>query len=86
MDGSRSGSYLLLNDYGSKFSLLRVWFCSKFMFCFAVHSTVYEYEFTMFSVLHLHLVSSYSRFSVLRLLSHAGVSQVLHFGFPMIDW
>ncbi len=53
---------------------------------FAVHDTVYEYEFTMFSVLRLRLVSLCSKFSVLCLLSHKGVSQVLHFGFPIIDW
>ncbi len=55
-------------------------------FSFVVHDTVYEYDFTMFSVLRLHLVLSCSKFSVLCLLSHAGVSQVLHFGFPIIDW
>jgi hypothetical protein len=60
--------------------------CSKFKFCFAVHDTVYEYEFTMFSVLCLYLVLSCSKFNVLCLLSHNGVSQVLHFGFLLIDW
>jgi hypothetical protein len=58
VDDSRSGSYPHHNDFASKFSLIRVWFCSKFRFCFVVHDTVYEYEFTMFSVLRLHLVLS----------------------------
>ncbi len=51
-------------------------FISKFGFCFAVHDTVYEDEFTIFSVLRLYLVLLYSKFSVLCWLSHAGVSQV----------
>jgi hypothetical protein len=47
---------------------------------------VYDHKFTMFTVLRLNLVSSCSKFSVLCLLSHKGVSQVLHFGFPIVDW
>ncbi len=85
-DGSQSGLSLLHNDYGSKFSLLCVWVYFKFELCFAVHSSVYEYESTMFSVLRLHLVLFGSMFSVSRLLLHEGMSQVLHFGFPIINW
>jgi hypothetical protein len=86
-DDLRSGSFLPYNDYGSKFRLLRVWFCFKSLkLCLAVHGLVYKYEFTMFNSLRLHLVSSCSKFSVLCLLSHKGVNQVLHFGFPIIDW
>ncbi len=53
--------------------------------CFAVHETVYEHEFAMFGVLRLHLVSFCSKFSNLCLQLHKGGSQVLHFGFPIID-
>jgi hypothetical protein len=68
------------------FSLIRVWFCFKFKFFFAVHDTVYKYEFTMFSVLRLCSVTMCSKFIVLSSLSHKGVSQVLNFGFPIINW
>jgi hypothetical protein len=55
-DNSQSGSYPHPNDYGSKFGFATCLVLFEFKLCFAVHDTVYEYEFIIFSGLRLHLV------------------------------
>ncbi len=82
VDSSRPVSYPHHNDHGSKFSFIHVWFCSKFIF-----ALLYTTECTNTSLLCLVFCVCFgTKFSVLRLLSHKGVSQVLPFGFPIINW